>query len=216
LGRLQEALEGFKSALNLRRNAPAVLKNRGNVLVRFGRFTEAMPILKPRCRSSRTSPRLTMISGIRYPKPRNWTRRPRVFARPSRSPPATPPPLNNLRKVLVLLKRPEEALRQIDETISISPGMPDLLNIKEVGLKDLDRFDEALACFDRAIAINARFAAAHTNRGICREAMARYGEALADYERALSIDPNEPETQWNLAVNRLRLGDLRRGWIESK
>jgi Tfp pilus assembly protein PilF len=40
--------------------------------------------------------------------------------------------LNNLRRVLVLLKRPEEALRQIDEAISISPGMPDLLNIKGV------------------------------------------------------------------------------------
>jgi Tfp pilus assembly protein PilF len=42
LGQLQEALESFKSALNLRRNAPAVLKNRGNVLVRLGRFAEAI------------------------------------------------------------------------------------------------------------------------------------------------------------------------------
>jgi tetratricopeptide (TPR) repeat protein len=124
--------------------------------------------------------------------------------------------LNNLRGVLVLLKRPEEALRQIDEAISISPGIPDLLNIKGVALRDLDRFDEALACFDRAIAINPGFAAAHTNRGTCLEGMARYDEALADYERALAIDPNEPETHWNLAVNRLRLGDLRRGWIESE
>ena len=124
--------------------------------------------------------------------------------------------LNNLRSVLVLLKRPAEALRQIDEAIAISPGMPDLLNIKGVALRDIDRFDEALACFDRAIAINPGFAAAHTNRGTCLDGMARYGEALADYERALSIDPNEPETHWNLAVNRLRLGDLRRGWIESE
>jgi tetratricopeptide (TPR) repeat protein len=73
-----------------------------------------------------------------------------------------------------------------------------------------------LACFDRVIAINARFAAAHTNQGTCLEGMARYGEALANYESALSIDPDEPETDWNLAVNRLRLGDLRRGWIESE
>jgi tetratricopeptide (TPR) repeat protein len=73
-----------------------------------------------------------------------------------------------------------------------------------------------LACFDRVIAINARFAAAHTNQGTCLEGMARYGEALGNYESALSIDPDEPETDWNLAVNRLRLGDLRRGWIESE
>jgi tetratricopeptide (TPR) repeat protein len=42
LGRPQEALESFESALKLKRNSPAVLKNRGNVLIRLGRFAEAI------------------------------------------------------------------------------------------------------------------------------------------------------------------------------
>jgi tetratricopeptide (TPR) repeat protein len=208
-------LRASKSALNLRRNAPAVLKNRGNVLVRLGRFTEAVADLEAAVSIEPDFAEAYNDLGDTLSQASQLEAAAESFRKALKIAPCYAAALNNLRKVLVLLKLPEEALRQIDETISISPGMPDLLNIKGA-LKDLDRFDEALACFDRAIAINARFAAAHTNRGISREGKARYGEALADYERALSIDPNEPGTHWNLAVNRLRLGDLRRGWIESK
>jgi tetratricopeptide (TPR) repeat protein len=216
LGQLQEALESFKSALNLKRNAPAVLKNRANVLVRLGRFAEAIAdfeaavSLKPDFAEAYNDlgHTLSQVSQLEAAA--------ESFRKALKIVPCYAAALNNLRGVLVRLRRPEEALRLIDEAISISPGMPDLLNIKGVALKDLDRFDEALACFDRAIAINPRFAAAHTNRGTCLEGMARYGEALANYQSALSIDPDEPETHWNLAVNRLRLGDLLRGWIESE
>lgn len=124
--------------------------------------------------------------------------------------------LNNCGITLILLRRCEEALETLDRALSISPDLAELFNNKGNALKYLGRFDEALANYDRAIALKPDYAEAHSNRGNCLDEMGRYGDALSCYKDALALQPDHADTHWNIAVNRLRAGDLRTGWVENE
>ena len=126
------------------------------------------------------------------------------------------PAFNNLGLVLIHLRRFDDAVRQLDRAIALSPETPELYNNRGKPLKELGRLDEALADYDRAIALKPDYAHAHGNRGICLDDLARPDEAEASYARALALNPDHGDSHWNLAVNRLRAGDLGTGWIESE
>ena len=122
--------------------------------------------------------------------------------------------LNNYCIALIFLKRYEEALTILDRALSTSPEMAELFNNKGSALKNLGRFDEALASYDRAIALKPDYAKAHSNRGNCLDEMGRYDEALSGYKDALALQPDHADAHWGTALNRLRAGDLKIGWVE--
>jgi tetratricopeptide (TPR) repeat protein len=138
------------------------------------------------------------------------------FRKAIRIDPKSVAPLNNCGITLILLRRCEEALEILDRALSISPGLAELFNNKGNALKFLGRFDEALASYDRSIALRPDYAEAHSNRGNCLDEMGRYDEALSCYQDALALQPDHADTHWNIAVNRLRDGDLRTGWVENE
>jgi tetratricopeptide (TPR) repeat protein len=126
------------------------------------------------------------------------------------------PALNNLGNTRVDLTRFEEAISVFDQALLQSPDLAELHCNKANALKALGRFDEALACYDRAIGLKPNYSEAHSNRGTCLEDMMRMGEALFSYKNALALKPDYAEAHWNFALNRLRIGDLKTGWLESE
>jgi len=126
------------------------------------------------------------------------------------------PALNNLGIALLDLRRFEEALSAFDRALLQSPELAELYCNKANALKALGSFDEALAGYDRAIVLKPDYAEAHNNRGSCLEDMMRIGEALFSYRNALALRPDYAEAHWNFAINRLRIGDLKTGWVESE
>ena len=124
--------------------------------------------------------------------------------------------LNNLGIALVDLQRFEEALPVFNRGLSISPDLAQLFSNKANALKALGRHDEALAAYDRAIALKPDYVKAHCNRGACLDEMLRADEAFSSFKNALAFQSDYPEAHWNLGLNRLRVGDLKTGWIESE
>jgi tetratricopeptide (TPR) repeat protein len=126
------------------------------------------------------------------------------------------PAINNLGNTLVDLGRFEEAVSVFDRALLLSPDQVELVCNKANALKALGSFDEALACYDRAIALKPDYVKAHSSRGTCLEDMMRTSEALFSYKNALALQPDYAEAHWNFAINRLRVGDLKTGWVESE
>jgi tetratricopeptide (TPR) repeat protein len=126
------------------------------------------------------------------------------------------PALNNLGNTIVDLKRSEEAVSIFDQALSQSPELAELHCNKANALKALGRLDEALACYDWAIGLKPNYPEAHNNRGTCLEDMMEMGEALFSYRNALALKPDYAEAHWNFGLNRLRIGDLKTGWVESE
>jgi tetratricopeptide (TPR) repeat protein len=124
--------------------------------------------------------------------------------------------LNNLGIALVNLKRFDESLSSFDRALSISSNVAELYCNKANTLRRLDRYDEALECYERAIALKPDYLEAHNSRGSCLDDMMRAGEALLSYHGAIELQPDYAEAHWNIALNRLRAGDFKTGWLEGE
>jgi tetratricopeptide (TPR) repeat protein len=123
---------------------------------------------------------------------------------------------NNLGLALSRLKRFDDALNALDRAVALAPGHVEAINNRGNVLRQMNRTEEALADFDRAIALNPNYAYAHANRAACLDDLSRPEEALASYQVALALKPDHSDTHWNLAINRLRVGDFKNGWIEAE
>jgi tetratricopeptide (TPR) repeat protein len=124
--------------------------------------------------------------------------------------------LNNLGVVLINLERFDEALSVLDRVLTISPNSAIAFSKRSLVLLRLGRLSEALAASDRAIALNPEYAEAHHSRARCLDAMLAVEEASSSFRNALDLDPHNEAAHWHFALNRLRAGDFKPGWIESE
>jgi tetratricopeptide (TPR) repeat protein len=122
----------------------------------------------------------------------------------------------NLGCALIRLKRFDEALAMLDRAIALAPDLADAINNRGSLLMATDRAEEALADFERAVAVKPDFASGHFNRGICLDDLLRPDEASKSYRASLALNPDDGDTHWSIALNRLRVGDFKTGWVEAE
>jgi tetratricopeptide (TPR) repeat protein len=216
LGRHGEALAKFELSDAIKPDQTHTLYNRGLCLTALGRRDEALAVygrlveIDPDNYEGLNSRGNVLLDLRRHDEAAVQFQK-AIALRPDLL-----PAFNNLGLVLIHLRRFDEAVRQLDQAIALSPETPELYNNRGKALKELGRLDEALADYDRAIALKPDYAHAYGNRGICLDNLALPNEAQASYRQALALDPDHGDSHWNLAVNRLRAGDLGTGWIESE
>lgn len=125
---------------------------------------------------------------------------------------------NGLALVEVRAKRPEVALRLLDEGMA---RLDQELGLGEhtwhrVGLRYnraqvngmSGRMAAALDDYAEVIGADDDFSDHYFNRGNILRRLGRTEEAIADYEKALSLEPPFPEAHYNRGDARLELGDL--------
>ncbi|SDW76328.1 Tetratricopeptide (TPR) repeat [Amycolatopsis xylanica] len=124
---------------------------------------------------------------------------------------------NGLALIEVRQKRPEEALRLLEDGMAelerdLGPDEQALhrsvlrYNRGQV-LAMMGRLEEALADYQAVIEVDPEFSEHHFNVGNLLRQLGRHTEALRAYEHALSLDPPFPECYYNLADTRRELGD---------
>jgi len=114
----------------------------------------------------------------------------------------------NVGNVLLEAGRLAEAQTELEKAVAGLPGY----GFSHARLADVLRlrgeYERALASYDRALALLPTYPPALAGRGMALEALRRPG-AEESYRRALSLDPNEPDSNNNLANILLKRGDAR-------
>ena len=87
------------------------------------------------------------------------------------------------------LKKPDQALKDFNQSIELFNGSPATFNNRANVLMDLGRYEEALADLNRAIALAPAYGAAYNNRGNADFQLGRYDAALDDFRRAAELMP---------------------------
>lgn len=105
-------------------------------------------------------------------------------------------------------RRPETALRLVEEAVRVDPGEPRYhLGLGQV-LQALERWDAAAAAYERVVEIDPRSADAYFALGVARQALGEDDAAIAAYEAAVHLQPNRADALNNLGVCRQRRGRL--------
>ncbi|RAI43352.1 tetratricopeptide repeat protein [Rhodoplanes roseus] len=118
--------------------------------------------------------------------------------------------------VLWQLGRFEEAAEAARSALAIAPDNANALTNLGNALKDLGRLDEALETQRRALALcvaSGQSMITLVNLGLAHQARGDDAAAVAALAKAVALAPDQHWPQFNLALARLRSGDLDAGWL---
>ncbi|MGA2215484.1 MAG: tetratricopeptide repeat-containing glycosyltransferase family protein [Bryobacteraceae bacterium] len=119
-----------------------------------------------------------------------------------------------LAGVLADMGQEQQAIRHLQQAISLQPRFPEASNNLALLLRAAGETGEAEAQLRKALAIRPDYAAAWNNLGnLCVE-LSRTAEAADCYSRAISLDPEYAEAHTNRALVSLLHGNFDEGWRE--
>lgn len=95
-----------------------------------------------------------------------------------------------------LLHRNEEALKDLNEALILSPNHAPSLATRGTIFLHLERYEEALQDLSTAIDLDPKNGWALVRRGWTYESLQQYDKALEDFDRALSLNPQD---NWAMA-----------------
>ena len=101
------------------------------------------------------------------------------------------------------LRKLDAAIAAYKKAISIDPDDADIYNNMGNALKDQGKLDAAIDAYKKAVSINPESAVAHNNMGITLQERGKLDVAIAAYKKAISINPNSADTYYNMG-NALR------------
>lgn len=211
-GRFEESIRAYEQALAIAPAYPEVLYNRGTALKNAKRLPEAIASYEAAvlARPDYFAALLALGETLRdLDRPEEALA---SFQAALKTGAESPELLNNCGLLLFELERFDEAFRSYDLALSKRPGFAAALNNRGLVMQALRRFDEALRDYDQALSIDATLPDLFANRGNVLRELVRHEDALAAYESALLLKPGFEGIYLNMALSRLVLGDLPRGW----
>ncbi|HKA44814.1 MAG TPA: tetratricopeptide repeat protein [Burkholderiales bacterium] len=105
----------------------------------------------------------------------------------------------------------QEAIEAYETALRLAPGLaPAWTGLGNV-FQDMERFEEASRAHQKAVELQPDSPQLLFNLGLTLRFCGRSAEAVACYRRAIELKP-DPQTQWNLGLALLILGELKDGW----
>ena len=205
-GRLEEALEAFDKALQLKPDDAGLWTHRGKVLVQLGRPADALQSFQHALDHDPHNWDAACQSGILFYQSGRLVEALAQFDRCDQIQPNHAPTLYMRAVFLRDLGRFEEALADNRRANTLDPDNADTCNNIGNDLHSLDRDEEALQWFDRALALRSNFVGALYNKAISLSKIDRFDEAFAIYQRLKALDLTNAVTDWNLAILLNNLG----------
>ncbi|KEO81242.1 hypothetical protein EL26_21795 [Tumebacillus flagellatus] len=115
--------------------------------------------------------------------------------------------MNNKSQILVLLKRYDEALAELNRVIAIDPNYPEYYFDRGNLFSKMDRLPEAVADYTHAIEISPPFPELYYNRAGAYNRLGETEKAFADYSYLLEIEPTHVDGRLNRAALYLEAGE---------
>jgi tetratricopeptide (TPR) repeat protein len=211
-GRLDEALQTFDKALQLKPDDAELWMSLGNVLLELKRSDEALLSFQ---RALQVDPRhwnAAHRSGFllhQLGRPHEAFSHLNLCDELQRD---HSPTLQMRAICLCDLKRFDEGLIDIKRAQSLDSTNAGLSNNVGLVLKSLGRDEEALTYFDQALLHRPDYVAAFINKASSLHRLRRFDEALAIYEHVRTLDPANAEADLGLSFLYLLTGNLEAGW----
>ena len=106
---------------------------------------------------------------------------------------------------------PDEALASFEHAFAINPEYAEAHNNRGNTPRDLQHLHAALESYDRAIQLKPDLAEAHCNRGALLEKMGQHEAALESLTKAITLQPDGADAYSHLATVHFSRGDMQSG-----
>ena len=205
-GRLQEAMNSYNKAIQLKPDFAEAYNNRGQVLKELGELDEAVKNYEKALKINpnfaeahnnvgNTLKELGQLSAVVTSYERALAINPDLAQAHS-----------DLGSTFHVLGQLDAAVKCYDKALKINPKHAPTHSNKGVALKQLGQFDEALQSYDKAIQFDPDYAEPHNNKGLVLKQLDQLDEALQSYDKAIQLKPAYAEAHNNLGNLQYKLG----------
>jgi len=208
LGRIEEATDHFRQALQLSPNYAEAHNNMGNALVQQGRldlavshFYEALRIL-PNFAEAHNNLAVALARQGRFEQATKH------YSEAARLNPESAEVVNNLAVALANLGRIDEAISHYYKAVALEPDYAEPHNNLGNALANQGKLAEAIVHYSRALEIKPGYAKAHNNLGVALARQGKLDEAIAHFSEALRLKPEFLQARNNLALALQEAGKL--------
>jgi tetratricopeptide (TPR) repeat protein len=194
LGRLDEAEEFYREALNSQPDNFDALHLCGVLMHQRGNHVEALRLIERALRANGRSAQAYSNYGIVLATFEKHEDAVDNYDRALALKPDFAEALNNRGNSLRALKRPHEAVLSFEQAIAVRPDYAEAFNNRGNALFEVGRIEDALANYDRALALHPSLADAWINRANTLRTLGRNEEALRAFDRGIELKPDHAES----------------------
>jgi tetratricopeptide (TPR) repeat protein len=115
---------------------------------------------------------------------------------------------NNLGIALLNKGQLDEAIRQYQEVVRLTPDSPEAHYNLGIGLGRKGKIDEAISQYEEAIRLKSDYVEPHNNLGNALLSKGQIDEAIRQFQEAIRLQPDSPEAHYNLGTGLGRKGKI--------
>jgi len=208
-GRIGEAMEYYRKAIQINPNFFEALSNLGLTLAAQGRFDEAIENYRKSIQANPIYYKALNNLGIALTAQGRFDEAIENFHKAIQINPNFHETLNNLGIALAAQGRFDEAIENYRKAIQINPDSSETLNNLGLALASQGRFEEAIENYRKSIQANPIYYKALNNLGLALTARGRFDEAIENFHQAIQINPTNPEAFFDLGTALAQSGRTR-------
>ena len=209
LGRSDEAIQEYKTALALEPNYAEAHNNLGSIYSKLERPDEAIQEFRTALTLKSDNAEAHYNLGIAYQKLERFDEAIQEFRTALTLKPHDAEAHYNLGNVYKDLGRPEEAIREYEAAVTLNPNYAEahnnLGNLYSIIQKHPDK---AIQEYKIALALKPDDAEAHSNLGTAHKNLGQLDKAIQEYKTALALKPDYAGVHYNLGTVYKDLGRL--------
>jgi len=208
LGRLDEAVREFKTALALKADDADAHINLGKVYKDLGRLEEAVLEYKAAITVNPNHADAHINLGVVYQNLGHLKEAIEEYQRALTLKPDDADAQNNLGLIYLEQGKLQEALKAFEEAVKLKPDNTDVLDNLGVVYQKLGYLNEAIHEYRTALTLKPDDADAHNNLGLVYLEQGKLPEALATFEETVKLKPDYIRAHNNLGLVYLEQGKL--------
>ena len=203
IGKVQDALPFFKTALEASPSIPQFYFSYIDTLIKLERLNEAKEVFDQA--KQKTTEQVDFVNLCK----RLFELHPDHFEI-DQIPKVPEPPSNKLQVLIKLYNNGQiqEALGELSQLIRRFPSSAILYNLNGACLADIGQIDSAIESYNKALLIDPDYADVHNNLGNILKDQDKLDEAIDAYNKALLIKPDYAEAWNNIGIALTNRGDL--------
>ena len=198
-GKMDEAIEQFRQAVEIDPHLVSGYNNLGLALFQEGRVDEAMEQYQKALGIDAHSAEAHYDLGLAYAKKGRLDEAIEQYQKALEIKPDYAQAHNNLGNAFLQKGRLQEAIAEYEKTLEIDPTLAAVDNNLGNALFRNGQVNEAIAQFEKALEIDPGLADVHNNLGVALSHQGKLDEAVGQFQAAIEINPSYADAQHNLA-----------------